>query len=154
MRLVALLTPSNLISYAEKYLTYLEVPRGSPPLVYWFWGPTGSGKSRAAAAESVGLELGEVYWHQGGPWFDGLDGHAVMVMDEFRPKDRTLSSLLKLLDRYPFRVPNKGGFRQMKCTHIFITCPRHPENCYLDEGEDNAQLIRRIHEIREFRNEE
>lgn len=120
------------------------------PVVRWFWGPTGSGKSHAAATESIGLELGEVYWHQGGQWFDGLDGHKVMVMDEFRPKDTPLNKLLRLLDRNAFRVPFKGGFRQMRCTHIFITCPRSPMQCYEDEGEDIAQLTRRIHEIREF----
>ncbi len=74
-------------------------------------------------------------------------------MDEFRPEDLKLQSLLKLLDRYPYRVPNKGGFRQMKCAHIFITCPRQPIDCYLDQGEDIEQLVRRIHEIREFRNQ-
>ncbi len=71
-------------------------------------------------------------------------------MDDFRPSQQPLAKMLRLLDRYPFRVPFKGGYRQFRSGLIIITCPKHPESCYLDDGEDVAQLLRRINEIKEF----
>lgn len=71
-------------------------------------------------------------------------------MDDFRPEDMRFQRLLRLLDRNPFRVEVKGGYRQFDSGLIFITCPRHPDSVYLDKGEDLAQLLRRLDEIIEF----
>ncbi len=59
--------------------------------------------------------------------------------------------LLKLLDRYPFRVEVKGGFRQFRSDLIIITCPKPPEECYMEAGEDIDQLLRRIDTIEEMK---
>lgn len=82
----------------------------------------------------------------------GYDAHPCVILDDFRPEWCKLSFLLRLLDRYAMRVPFKGGFRQWKPVKIWITCPKHPEECYLESAEDNAQLIRRLTVIKEFTN--
>ncbi len=83
-------------------------------------------------------------------WFDGYDGHAVVILDDFRPDMAKMWMMLRLLDRYQLRVPVKGGFTQWRPELIIITCPLPPQDCYLDVGEDREQLIRRITEIRHF----
>ncbi len=140
------------VRYAEKVLTYRERVRSSPPHVVWCWGPTGTGKSRyaAEASEAAGHSADDIYWHAGGKWWDGYDGHGVVIMDDFRPEDLKFQFLLRLLDRYPFRVEVKGGYRQFRSPEIYITCPKHPSECYRESGEDLDQLIRRINEIKEF----
>ncbi len=95
--------------------------------------------------------VGDTWWANGGlRWFDGYDGHECAILDDFRPEWCKLSFLLRILDRYPMAVEVKGGMRQWKPKTIYITCPKHPEECYLDAGEDIKQLIRRITTIKEF----
>lgn len=64
------------LRFAEKWLTYLEPGRGvdSVPDVRWYWGSTGTGKTRAALAEaSASVDVGDVWWTNGGlQWFDGM----------------------------------------------------------------------------------
>ncbi len=63
------------LRFAEKWLTYLEPGRAvdSVPDVRWYWGATGTGKTRAAIAEaSACVDVGDVWWTNGGlQWFDG-----------------------------------------------------------------------------------
>ncbi len=143
------------VRFAEKWLSYKEVgrdPDASPPTIKWYWGPTGSGKSRAACAEATASH-GAVgtWWAAGGlRWYDGYDAHGAAILDDFRPEWCKLHVLLRVLDRYPLRVEVKGGFRQWKPSVIYITCPKPPSECYLDCGEDVEQLIRRITVVKEF----
>ena len=125
----------------------------SAPTVYWYHGATGTGKTKRAY--EVALELadgdGDIWWANGSlKWFDGYDGHSVAILDDFRPDWAKLWFMLRLLDRYPMRVEVKGGFRQWVADHIFITCPKPPEECYLEAGEDIDQLLRRVTIVKEF----
>jgi len=56
------------------------------------------------------------------------------------------------LDRYPMRVPVKGGFVNWVPENIYITSSNHPDSTYTDEKiqEDIQQLIRRIDIIQQF----
>ena len=132
---------------AELALKYLEQPRKSniEMSIYWFWGSTGSGKTKTAA------EMAPNAWWSGKSlkWFEGYDAHDDVIIDDFRGDFCTFHELLRLLDRYEMRVENKGGSRQWKPKRIFITCPFHPEDVYLSV-EDKGQLLRRITEIRLF----
>ena len=54
--------------------------------------------------------------------------------------------LLKILDRYEYRVETKGGSRQLRARKIAITAPYPPEEMY-ETREDINQLLRRIDRI-------
>ena len=139
--------PPNIstIKVIEKYLTYCEPTRCEKPHVTWFWGSSGSGKSRKAAE----LAGPDVYWKDDSKWWDGYDGHQNIIIDDFRGSNMKFTYLLRLLDRYPMRVEVKGGYRQMRSLKIFITSIVHPESVYSfqDSDEPIRQLIRRLDEI-------
>lgn len=145
------------LRYAEKVLCYTERGRdpASPygPVVRWYWGETGTGKSRAAAEESARDYGSDVWWAADGlRWFDGYDAHPAAVLDDFRPDwaGVSLPKMLRLFDRFKLRVECKGGSRQWKPEVIWVTCPRPPAECFLDAGEDIAQLLRRVTVIKQF----
>lgn len=121
-----------------------------PPRIYWIHGPTGSGKTRRC------FELGSAYagpsdvWISNGSlqWFDGYDGQRVVIIDDFRAKGTKFEFILRLLDRYPFSVPFKGGFVNWAPEIIFVTTPHDVrttfEARFKYRPEDIGQLERRI----------
>lgn len=114
------------------------------PTVYWLYGPTGTGKTREAV--NLGMKA-ESYWMSNGDlkWFDGYEGQKVAIFDDLRHKHCTFDYLLRLLDRYPLKVPFKGGFVQWVPKLIIITAPKSPQDMWnLRTKEDVAQLTRRI----------
>lgn len=116
--------------------------------VLWYWGPTGTGKSKTA------FELyPHAYFKSGGSrWWDGYEGEECVIVDDYRRDLCTFSELLRLFDRYPYRVEFKGGSREFTSRCIIITTPKPPRETW--EGrtdEDIAQLLRRIDEIKEFK---
>lgn len=132
----------------------VEKPRdiNKPPEVRWYYGPTGTGKTRRAWWEAHQLDMGEVYVKStSSKWFDGYDGHRVVIFDDLRSSWFEYSYLLKLLDRYPTQVECKGGSRQWKAEVIYITSPFQPRQMYpamQDRDVDSIeQLVRRVHVV-------
>lgn len=135
---------------------YCRPPRTQPPKTFWLWGGTNVGKTRLSQrcgkllSRHHGLSENDTWTSgEGMAWFDGYDGHLVAILDDIRAKHFTSFTLiLRMLDRYPFRVPFKGGFVDWYPTYIFITCPRSPTDCFRKRNEhvpeDLRQLIRRI----------
>lgn len=118
--------------------------------VYWFWGPTGAGKSHTARAEA-GPPASVFTAHATGQWWDGYDNHPVILIDDYRTNFCTFSWLLRLLDVYAMQLPIKGGFRDLRATKIYITSPKNPEETWSKRTpEDLQQLLRRIKEVRYF----
>jgi len=133
---------------AELLLKYKERKRNWQPYVIWIHGKSGVGKTREAMEIFNGEE---VYTCMGsGQWFDGYDAHENVLIDDIRPSWISFSNLLRLLDRYEFRIPNKGGTRQFLAKKIIITAPIHPEEMFSGNGEEIFQLIRRIDLIKEI----
>lgn len=109
------------------------------PTVIWYWGPTGSGKTRTAT------EKYPQAWISGKNlrWWLGYNGESEVIIDDFRKDFCTFHELLRILDRYRYNVEVKGGHAQLRAEIIIITCPHPPELVY--EGrEDVNQLLRRI----------
>lgn len=131
---------------AEKWLTYMETPRKSQEIdIRWYHGSSGAGKTR-----SVYDEFGtKVFCPINYKWWEGYDGHEVILIDDFRKDYCKFHELLKLLDRYPYRNECKGGSRQIKATTFVITCPYSPSDVY-STREDLFQLTRRINQTRLF----
>lgn len=130
-------------------LQYFETPREWETKVMWFYGPPGSGKSRQAKELSKEKDC---YWKADATkWFDGYDGHELVVFDDFRDNWFPLSDLLTILDRYECRREVKGGYRQFKPRAMIITSVFRPEELYTHaRGEPTAQIMRRIHAIYRF----
>lgn len=142
------------IRVAEKFLSYSEPQRmlDEPPRVVWCYGPTGTGKTRWVVEQVADSEY---YWKSdGSKWWPSYDGHPIVILDDFRASWCKLHQLLGLLDRYPYRVEYKGGYRQMLASTFYITAPMHPRDCYaninLHHSDAVDQLLRRITEVRHF----
>lgn len=116
--------------------------RNSMPDVTVVWGPTGTGKSRYAEANTT-----NPYWHPGGRWWDGYITGQDVIIDDFDPKDWPVTEVLRLLDRYPLKVPFKGGYAEFNSAKIIITSHFDPLFWYPDRWEEIVRRIK-IHNIR------
>lgn len=143
---VAVAKSYQAVKMAEMILKYDEQPRNWKPEVLWFYGPTGTGKTKTAY-EILGEDCYTCL--STGRWFDGYDSHDNVLIDDMRKDFMKFHELLRLLDRYAMRIETKGGTRQFRAKKIIITSAYHPEVLY-NTREDTGQLIRRIDEIREF----
>lgn len=134
------------IRTAECLKKYLEPQRNFKSYVYWFYGPTGTGKSRLA--EEM---FPNAYWcMETNKWWEGYDAHEVVIINDMRANFCTYGTLLNLLDRYPMRVECKGGSRQFLAKTIVITTCKSPEEMYPNMNEDIGQLLRRIDNVLYF----
>lgn len=134
----------------DRYHLEHQPPRQWPMDVRVYYGRPGSGKSRRAFAEAGGdcYPLGH---SNGGAWFDGYAGQHTVVIDDFYGW-LPWSFLLQLLDRYPLRVPTKGGHLPFISRVVILTSNSHPRDWY-DSTKPHieyAALERRITNIEEM----
>ncbi len=148
MREVVLVANSfQSVRMAEMILKYHEKPRNFKPLVKWYYGSTGSGKTRTAHEE---CDPDDTHVQDRNiKWWEGYDAHKNVIIDDFRKDFCKFHELLKLIDRYPYRVECKGGSRQLLAETMIITSAYPPQDIY-ESREDLEQLIRRIDEIKIF----
>lgn len=107
-------------------------------------GPTGCGKTKWVfdMCEDERLSL---WTYSSGGWFDGYDGQDVALFDDFYGVDSSIpwDLLLKLCDRYPMKVPVKGGFREWCPKKVVITSNSPVEEWYPRQINQQA-LWRRV----------
>ena len=134
----------------NEVLTYMDKPRDFKTEVRWYYGPTGTGKSRKAYEEANAL--GSVYIKDPSTnWWDGYTGQHSVIIDDYRRDMCTFSALLRLFDRYACPVQIKGGYRTFCSKVIFVTTPKNPaETWETRTEEDLAQLTRRIDNVTHF----
>ena len=136
-------------SWVDKAVTLYAPVRKWMPHVYWLYGAAGTDKSRMARAV---LENSCYCKAPDSKWFDGYDGHDVLVVNDLRKSTFTFSYLLEMLDRYEFRVEVKGGCVPLLAKVIIITCSKSHSELWAELGgtanEHLQQLTRRIR--REF----
>ena len=137
------------IQFAEKYIKYTQVPlpKGTRVDIHWYYGCTGTGKTKAV------LDQCDPYIPLSHKWWEGYQGQDNVLLDDLRPDWCKPAELLRLLDpyRYQYKVEVKGGSLQLLATKIWVTCPWHPNDFWKDSDEDPKQLIRRIKELLHFR---
>jgi len=147
---LASVNPAAIIQYGkglQALRTIVLQPRRWKTCVFWFYGPTGTGKTLKADQLCP-----NAYWKMGGSkWWDGYDGHEDIIIDDFRKDLCTFHELLRLLDRYPHKVECKGGTIQFCPRRIFITTPQSPLATWDGRTEEDiAQLTRRIEHVEFF----
>lgn len=131
----------------EALLVYSK-SRDWMPVTTVYWGETGTGKTRKAFEDCETVP----YMHSGGMWFDGYDGHENVIFDDFGGSEFKLTYLLKLLDRYPMRVPVKGGFVSWIPKNIYITSNYSPKEWFPGAKDEHVKaLFRRFFKIMRFR---
>ena len=147
--------PVTFVKFSKGITNYhalMDEPRqlGAKVEVIVHYGPTGTGKTYKAMHDNPGCYK---YSLTNGQWYDGYEGHEVVVFDEFRGQI-TFGTLLQLLDVYQMKVPVKGTFREWKPTKIIITSPVHPGLWYPGLASNDgkiSQLKRRIASIYYFK---
>jgi len=123
--------PTAFVKYhrgLEKMLMYTVEARKDPPTCILLYGPTGTGKSRWAFENYQGA-----YWKSpNSRWFDGYLDQKTIIMDEFAGKmsKYELTSLLRLIDRYPLQIEVKGSHRLMVAETFVFTTNIHPKMWY------------------------
>lgn len=143
--IVEVATSYQSVRMAEVILRYREKPRDWKPEVWWFYGATGTGKSKKAYE----MMPNAYTCMSTGKWFEGYDAHEDVIVDDMRKDFLKFHELLRFLDRYPLRIEVKGGSRQFLAKRIIITSCHHPSQLF-DTREDIQQLLRRIDHIEEF----
>ncbi len=137
----------------ERYLGLVANPRNAPPEVYYYYGPAGSGKTRAVYDEfpdPTKLYSAPLCPTGGSAWFDGyVNGeHEAILLDDYYHNYR-LTFFLQLLDRYPMRLPVKGGFVILGNCKFYITSNIRLEEQYPNAPDQNA-IRRRFTQVKHF----
>jgi len=97
----------------------------------------------------VWLEFPRLHWTTN-KWWEGYDAHENVIIDDMRGDFCKFHELLRMLDRYAYRIETKGGSRQFRAKTIIITSCYSPTEMF-DTREDIQQLLRRIDEIKVFK---
>lgn len=125
---VASTYPATYIKYHKGIAalkTALMSPRdpNHPPKIVWRWGLAGVGKTREAYEAHK-----SIYLKDGSRWWDGYEQQEAIIIDDFDGK-WPYRDLLKVLDRYPYKVQVKGDYIDLNSPFIYITC-EHPPSWY------------------------
>lgn len=116
--------------------------------VTYLWGPTGTGKTRGILEHYGYASVYRVtnYAHP----FDGYQGQAVILFDEFR-SSLPLSDMLVYLDGYPVMLPARFSDKAACYTAAYLVSNIPLEDQYphvqLNEPESYKALLRRIRRV-------
>lgn len=150
--------PSNVLVRHYASITRLRKDYLTPQLrptceVNVFWGVTGSGKTYRAFQEATAANGGFYRKASTTKWWDGYNGEANILIDEFDGKSIGIAHLLQWLDVYPMSVENKGGCLPLGGTRFWITSNINPVDWFPDATpEHRAALRRRLTKIHHFAN--
>lgn len=105
---------------------FLQTKRTEPTECHVRWGPPGSGKTRFVYDN---YPYADIYRKPKGPWWDGYEGQPIVLIDDYYG-DMDFEDLLHLCDRYPLKVPIKGGFVEFNAKAIYFTSNIEPRLWY------------------------
>lgn len=139
------------------YLTALTKKKGSGYRkidARIFWGPGGTGKTKAAMCDTEGNYKPSMYRLANTAnlkWFDGYAGEDILIIDEFGGSTCTFDRFKQLLDGHPMQVETKGGMVWACWTKIFITSNEDPNLWWQKYDLSLPEFSRRITHVVEFK---
>lgn len=106
----------------------------------WWYGDTGTGKSRR-----LWEEYPEHYAKELNKWWDGYADEEVVAIEEWSPKNECTASFLKIwADRYPFPAQIKGGsLKKIRPRKIIVLSNYTIDQCF-EKAEDRDPIKRRF----------
>jgi len=129
------------------HISLVKPPPPTSHAVELHVGPTGTGKTRFCNDTypdhwATPLRQGKALW------FDGYDGHKVVLIDDYNG-EMPLVNLLRLLDRYVIQVPVKHGHAWWRPELVIITSNYELDTWYNYDNrqESLAALKRRITKV-------
>ena len=117
--------------------------------VTYIFGTTGVGKTRSVMDKYGYVNCYRVtdYKHP----FDTYDGQDVLILEEYRSQFK-VADILNYLDGYPLQLPCRYFNRQACYTKVFIISNIPLEKQYTSVmQESRSAFLRRIHQVREYR---
>lgn len=135
--------PGEYFRYIER-IRSLRMRPATPidgPLEHeWWYGPTGTGKSRR-----LWQEYPEHYSKELNKWWDGYRDQDVVAIEEWAPKNECTASGLKIwADRYPFPAQIKGGtLQKIRPKKIIVLSNYTIDQCF-PNAEDRDPIKRRF----------
>jgi hypothetical protein len=105
---------------------------------FWYWGDTGTGKSRKARENT------SLYLKKRNKWWDGYDNEECVLIEEWSPdmKTTTAQELKIWADIYSFPAEIKGGMIVIRPRMLIITSNYKIEECF--EERDVEAIKRRF----------
>jgi len=106
----------------------------------WYYGDTGTGKSRKARDENPGF-----YLKLANKWWDNYQGQDVAILEDFDKCHSVLGHHLKIWgDRYAFPAEIKGSQINIRPRKIIVTSNWHPKEIWPNEEQTLQPILRRF----------
>ena len=107
----------DILAGAHKDVRYNDDLKGKN---LWIQGPPGTGKSRLVWDYAEENHL-EIYVKLQNKWWDGFNGHKIVLIDDAGENMKLLASHIKnWADRYPFTAEVKGGSRRINASDFYF----------------------------------